>query len=66
MDYGIGEVEKAILKALDSNQYSYQTIYYYLNHKAVQPVKANTISTFPRVQPVGLTGYDNLLAGEAR
>ncbi|MBO8128001.1 MAG: IS21 family transposase [Peptococcaceae bacterium] len=66
MDYGIEEVEKAVLKALDSNQYSYQAIYYYLTTRQVQPAKTNTLPTFPRVQPVDLTRYDSLWAGETR
>lgn len=66
MEYGISEVEKAVLKALESNQHSYQAIYYYLTTKQLRPTKTNISSTFPRVQPVDLSVYDSLLAGDAR
>lgn len=66
MDYGISEVEKAVLKGIESSQYSYQAIYYYLTTKEPQPVRTNTLTSFPRVQPVDLSVYDKFLAGAAK
>lgn len=66
MDYGIDEVEGAVLKAMDSSQYSYQAVYYYLTTRNLPTDKPNILTTYPKVQPVDLTRYDQLLAGEAR